>query len=152
MTAYSMISSVIHIWSCSLLNDLLALYMRPECILLTDFAAFLYFWDPLFKRLLLSFSASYKNCYCNCTFISLLSCIQGDVFRSLYMYVLMNVHGWLYTMMTESERVTWWFRDFGEWGENQSFCILHSNRICGVVAFQFHFYPCDYTCPLFPLL
>ena len=61
----------------------------------------------------------------------------------------MNTYGQLYAMMNESERVTWWFRDFVEWGENQSCCILPSNRICGVVAFQFHFYPCDYTCPLF---
>ena len=55
--------------------------------------------------------------------------------------------------MTESERVTWWFRDFDEGGENQSCCILPSNRIYGGVASQFHFYPCDYMCPLFlPLL
>ena len=65
------------------------------------------------------------------------------------MYVLVNVHGQLYAVMSESERVTWWFRDFDEWGENQSCCILPSNRIYGVVASQFHFYPCDYTCPLF---
>ena len=55
-------------------------------------------------------------------------------------------------MMTESERVTWWFRDFDEGGENRSCCILPSNCIYGVVAFQFHLYPCDYICPLFPLL
>ena len=68
------------------------------------------------------------------------------------MYVVLNVHGQLYTMMTESERVTWWFRVFVEWGENQSCCIMPSNRIYGGVASQFHLYPCDYTCPLFPLL
>ena len=68
------------------------------------------------------------------------------------MYVLVNVHGQLYTVMNESERVTWWFWDFVEGGENQSCCILHSNRIYGGVDSQFHFYPCDYTCHLFPLL
>ena len=68
------------------------------------------------------------------------------------MYVVLNVHGQLYTMMYESERVTWWFRDFDEGGEYQSCCILPFNCICGVIAFQFHFYPCDYMCPLFPLL
>ena len=90
--------------------------------------------------------------YARCTLEFPITFIHCDVFRSLYMYVVPNVHGQLYTMMYESERVTWWFRDFVEWGENQSCCILPSNRICGVVVSQFHLYPCDYTCPLFPLL
>ena len=74
------------------------------------------------------------------------------MFRSLYMYVLVNVHGQLYAMINESERVTWWFRDFDKWGENQSCCILPSNRICGGIASQFHFYSWHYTYPFFPLL
>ena len=68
------------------------------------------------------------------------------------MYVILNVHKELYTMMSESERVTWWFRDFDEWGENQSCCILPSNPICGGIASQFHFYSWHHTCPMFPLL
>ena len=68
------------------------------------------------------------------------------------MYVVLNEHGQLYTMMYESERVTWWFRDFDEGGENQSCCIFHSNRICGDAASQFHFYSWHNTCPFFPPL
>ena len=137
---------------CTLLHDLGDGYIRSVYQFSLDVAALLLSFNPWSNQLLSSYSVIYVDWNGKYAFESLPSCIHCDVFRSLYMYVVPNVHGQLYTMMYESERVTWWFRDFVEWGENQSCCILPSNRICGVVAFQFHFYPCDYICPLFPLL
>ena len=60
---------------------------------------------------------------------------------------------WMYMRSS----MQWWMNlkewpddlDVDEWGENQRCCILPSNRIYGVVASQFHFYPCDCMCPLF---
>ena len=137
---------------CTLLHDLGDGYIRSVYQFSLDVAALLLSFNPWSNQLLSSYSVIYVDWNGKYAFGSLPSCIQGDVFRSLYMYVLVNVYGWLYVMMTESERVTRWFRDFDEGGENQSCCILPSNCICGGVAFQFHFYPCDYTCPLFPRL
>ena len=140
-------------WICTFLHDLWVEYIRLLQQIAVAPAAFLFPLNQTQKSLRLYPSIVCMDGNYKYAFGSLPSCIQGDVFRSLYMYVLVNVHGQLYAMMNESERVTWWFRDFDEGGENQSCCILHSNRICGGVASQFHFYPCDYTCPLFlPLL
>ena len=70
----------------------------------------------------------------------------SDHFKCMcyWMCIVSSIQWWL--------NLKEWFRDFDEGGENQSCCILPSNRICGVVVSQFHFYPCDYTCHLFPLL
>ena len=137
---------------CTLLHDLGDGYIRSVYQFSLDVAALLLSFNPWSNQLLSSYSVIYVDWNGKYAFGSLPSCIQGDVFRSLYLYVILNVHGQLYTTMTESERVTWWFRDFVEWGENQSCCILPSNHIYDGVASQFHFYPCDCMCPLFPPL
>lgn len=137
---------------CTHLHNLGDGYIRSVYQFSPDIASLLLSFNPWSSQLLSSLSVIYVDWDGIYAFESLPSCIHCDVFRSLYMYVLVNVHGWLYAMMTESERVTWWFRDFDEGGENQSCCIMPSNRIYGGVASQFHLYPCDYTCPLFPLL
>ena len=69
-------------------------------------SSFLYSLNPLQTQLIVFLYVKHMDYNSKYPFGSLPSCIQSDVFRSLYVYVLVNVHGQLYAMMSESERVT----------------------------------------------
>ena len=84
----------------------------------------------------------------------------SDLFHRAFRVMCSDHFKCMWYWMYMDSSMQWWMNlkkwpddlDFDEGGENQSCCILPSNRIYGVVASQFHFYPCDYICPLFPLL
>ena len=73
-----------------------------------------------------------------------MTCSDHFICMCLWMCIGSSIQWWM--------NLKKWPDDFVEWGENQSCCIMPSSRIYGVVVSQFHLYPCDSTCSLFPLL